>query len=223
MKDEEELAKCYGVNCLSCTCTDCELRACGVNVIREKQHEIALRFGKRDEMVTDETYVDEMCDHRHHGDYLEQFLATVEHQDPTIDELLRQAKLDTLRHVLHYWAEKPTSLEVLFRRYLYGQNQSDVARMRGVTRQNVSKEMKMESGEYYRRQIKQLRHKADVFATLSATELAVYRICFEGGCSVRSAAVQIGISPAKVHRVKHLLRLKLAKSETVQNHQNKKK
>lgn len=221
--ESEELANCYGKHCLHCE-TPCELQSCGINVIREKQHEIALRFGKRDEMVADEVYVDDMCDSRKGGpdDYMDDFLAAVEHEDPTEEELLKQVKLDTLRHILHYWAEKPTCLEAMFRRYLLGQNQSDMARIRGVTRQNVSKIIKTERREIFQKQIHDLQERLDTMEKLSPEEIAIYRSCMQDGCSIRSTAKQLHLSPARVYRVKQSLRRKMAKSETLLTPQNKK-
>lgn len=206
---------CYGKGCLRCPVTTCELRECGINVIREKQREIAMRMSKRDDKVADEEYIDDMTDMENDkGEYMEEFLSAVEHEDPTVAELLQQVKLDTIRHILHFWAEKPTTLEVLFRSVLYGQNQSDIAKLRSVSRQNISKIIKTERREQYQKQISDLQREISVYHNLTPDELAVYRYCMLDGCSIRTTAKMLHMSPAHVYRVKQCLRRKMGKSET---------
>ena len=95
-------------------------------------------------------------------------------------------------------------------------NQSDLARKKGVSRQYISKAIRAENNNKYKEEIMRLKKVNN----LSPDEFAVYRLINVDGCSIRSAAIQLKISPAKVYRMKQRLNLKLQKSET-QKHKKK--
>lgn len=221
-KSDSELSKCYlAGECLCCPATDCLLRECGINRIREKQHETALAFAKKDEFVSDAEFSDNI---NKNPDYMQDFLDSVdEEKEPTIADIVRQTKLDTLRHVAHYWAESPNSFDALMRKIMLDQNQSDFARGKGVTRQSISKAIRQERNDKFKKEISRLENLNNCFINFTPLENQIYRICFVDGCTIRSAAQQLKISASKVYRVKQILRVKLSKSETVKTQNSKKR
>ena len=220
MKSEAELEKCYGVGCIVCAADDCELRECGINRIREKQNDTALAFARKDELP-DDTFTDNL--NNFGGDYMQQFIVEVDHPEPSIAELLRQTKLETLRHVAHYWAEFPNSFDALMSKIMFNENQTILAKKKGVTRQCISKAIRQETNDKFKKQIARLEQLNTVISGFSQIERDIYRLCFEDRVSIRSAAIELNISPAKVFRMKQHLREKLQKSETVNTGKNKKR
>lgn len=208
--DSIELEKCYGVNCISCHHVECELRTCGIAVIREKQKETALRFGKKDEMVCDANFIDGM--EGKESDFIEE----IDHPEPSVRELVKDAQLEVLRKVIQLWLEKPMTFEATLMKIAKASNQSDLARKKGVSRQYISKAIRAENNNKYKEEIMRLKKVNN----LSPDEFAVYRLINVDGCSIRSAAIQLKISPAKVYRMKQQVSLKLQKSET-QKHKKK--
>jgi DNA-binding phage protein len=179
-------------------------------VIREKQKETALRFGKKDEMVCDANFIDGM--EGKESDFIEE----IDHPEPSVRELVKDAQLEVLRKVIQLWLEKPMTFEATLMKIAKASNQSDLARKKGVSRQYISKAIRAENNNKYKEEIMRLKKVNN----LSPDEFAVYRIINVDGCSIRSAAVQLKISPAKVYRMKQRLNLKLQKSET-QKHKKK--
>lgn len=220
MKSDAELEQCYGVGCLDCQMADCELRACGINRIREKQQETALKFAGKDEMVSDAEFDDSI---NFAGDYMRQICDIIDNPKQPLSDQMRQTKLDTLRHIAHFWAEKPKSFDAMMRKIMLGQNQSDIARQKGVSRQSISKAIRQEHNDKLKKRIVQLERLINVLVAFTPLELQVYQLCFNQKLSVRNAAKQLNISPTKVYRLKQILRGKMAKCETLKRTITKKR
>ena len=202
MNTPPSIEHCYGIDCLKCE-SACQHREIGISVIREKQREVSLRYGKRDEFVGDAEFLDEMG-------VVSEGLLDFDQHEPSVRELIQEAQLELLRRLIFLWLEKPMTFDATMARIVKGENQSDMARAKGVTRQYISKAIKAENNNALREEIRKL-HTVIGF---SSREQKAYRLFFEDGVTVRAAAKIMGISPATAYRMKQHLRSKLTKSET---------
>lgn len=209
----KNIEQCYGRECLRCP-EPCRWKACGIDVIREKKEVLAIHNGAR------------------HTGNLEQANAAEAMQRAFLPEAepgggespVRTGILEALNRVAFLYLDYPKLFDVLIRRIYLCQNQSDIARSRGVTRAAVSKELRRNVADMMTRELglKTPVAKHDRLLGLTTEEFAVYKILFLDGCSVRSAAAQLGISKSKVARMGQILRRKLGKSGTVKNSVSKK-
>lgn len=189
---ERDITSCYGTDCGHCS-EPCELRDCGMDVIREKQEE-ANRSNSRSLRYNDaiETKSEELCDINWQNDDV----------------------LYALNRLVHLYKEYPVIFNALIDHLWDNKTQSDVARERGITRQAVSKERKLEMFSYM---AAELGMKAPVvrrekLLELTGKEFEVYKKLFIDGCTERSTAIQLGISKSTVHDIGQNLRKKLAKN-----------
>jgi predicted DNA-binding protein (UPF0251 family) len=123
---------------------------------------------------------------------------------------------EALRRLFWMLEEKPDTTMVLLRKVFLYENQAEQARSRKVSRQAVNKQVRGDiSGiaKLLGLRIPVAIKEAQLLA-LSPEEFGVYKVCFQDGCTVRSAAAQLQMSAAKVHRLKQKLTSKLQKSET---------
>jgi predicted DNA-binding protein (UPF0251 family) len=197
------IEECYGKDCLTCTDGCCLHRAAGISAIREKQHETAMRFGKKADLVDEAEYIDSIevsqCD----------FIDTIECSDPSIQDLIREAQLDVLRKVIFMWLEKPTTFEAMLLKFVKGETQADLARKRGVTRQNISKMIRNENNRRFKMEIEKLQ----AIIHFSATEQQIYKLVFEESMTTRTAGKIAGISPASAWKIKKKITEKLDQIE----------
>lgn len=191
---ERDIANCYGTECGHCS-EPCELHDCGMDVIREKQEE-ANRRNSRSLRYNDaiETKSEELCDINWQNDDV----------------------LYALNRLVHLYKEYPVIFNALIDHLWDNKTQSDVARERGITRQAVSKERKLEMFSYM---AAELGMKAPVvrrekLLELTGKEFEVYKKLFVDGCTVRSAAIQLGLPKSTVHDIGQVLRRKLTKIRT---------
>lgn len=189
---ERDVASCYGVECGRCH-DPCQLYACGLDVIREKKEE-ANRRNSRSLRYNDaiETKSEELCDINWQNDDV----------------------LYALNRLVHLYKEYPVIFNALIDHLWDNKTQSDVARERGITRQAVSKERKLEMFSYM---AAELGMKAPVvrrekLLELTGKEFEVYKKIFVDGCTERSTAIQLGIPKSTVHDIGQNLRRKLAKN-----------
>lgn len=189
---ERDITSCYGTDCGHCS-EPCELRDCGMDVIREKQEE-ANRSNSRSLRYNDaiETKSEELCDINWQNDDV----------------------LYALNRLVHLYKEYPVIFNALIDHLWDNKTQSDVARERGITRQAVSKERKLEMFSYM---AAELGMKAPVvrrekLLELTGKEFEVYKKLFIDGCTERSTAIQLGIPKSTVHDIGQNLRKKLAKN-----------
>lgn len=127
----------------------------------------------------------------------------------------RKFAFELVRRIADWYLAAPKHFDAMIKKQFQGKTIAQQARDRGIRKQAVSAAAMRELAGM-KTPAKKMR---DV---LSGLELAVYTLCFEDGCTVRSAAAQLAISPARVQRVKQDLSTKIAKSET-NIKQNKKK
>ena len=191
-EEERDITSCYGTDCGNCT-DPCEFHDCGMDVIREKQEE-ANRSNSRSLRYNDaiETKSEELCDINWQNDDV----------------------LYALNRLVHLYKEYPVIFNALIDHLWDNKTQSDVARERGITRQAVSKERKLEMFSYM---AAELGMKAPVvrrekLLELTGKEFEVYKKLFIDGCTERSTAIQLGIPKSTVHDIGQNLRKKLAKN-----------
>ena len=191
---ERDITSCYGTDCGNCT-DPCEFHDCGMDVIREKQEE-ANRHNSRSLRYNDakETKSEELCDINWQNDDV----------------------LYALNRLVHLYKEYPVIFNALIDHLWDNKTQSDVARERGITRQAVSKERKLEMFSYM---AAELGMKAPVvrrekLLELTGKEFEVYKLLFVDGRTVRSAAIQLGLPKSTVHDIGQVLRRKLTKIRT---------
>ena len=199
---ERDITSCYGTECGRCH-DPCQLYACGLDVIREKKEE-ANRHNSRSLRYNDaiETKSEELCDINWQNDDV----------------------LYALNRLVHLYKEYPVIFNALIDHLWDNKTQSDVARERGITRQAVSKERKLEMFSYM---AAELGMKAPVvrrekLLELTGKEFEVYKKIFVDGSTERSASLQLGIPKSTIHRMGQNLRKKLAKNGARKNPVQKK-
>lgn len=103
--------------------------------------------------------------------------------------------------------DKPKVFDAIMRKVFKQMQLTDQAKERGVSRQAFSASIA--------RELLDMKPEKTKFRdTLDGLELAVYSLCFEDGCTVRSAAVQLGISKDKVQRLRQKISTKLNATAT---------
>ena len=243
-KTDEQLELCYGRECLKCPDAQCSLREAGLSVIAEKKETLSISNGTNHriylETLAHRDDLAEMASGRFSanadgdcgvdaGLYAEITKALVTSdsnafaEPPTRDAAIFAA--DALRRLFWMLEEKPDTTMVLLRKVFLGESQADYARSKNITRQAVSKRSRGDiSGlaELLGLRLPQSSAKEAELLKLTPEEFGVYKVCYKDGCSVRSAAIQLGMSPAKVQRLKQILSIKLQKSETRKKAKTKK-
>lgn len=196
---ERNIIKCYGTDCGNCS-DPCEFHDCGMDVIREKQEESG---GRR---------------------YLVQYNDSLENPvhlqiDKDDSEVMR-----VINRIAFLYIEHRALFDALIRKIYLGQNQADISRERGISRQAVSKELRR---GIINMMTKELGMKAPVakrekLLGLTGREFEVYKLLFVDGCTERSASLQLGIPKSTIHRMGQNLRKKLAKNGARKNTVRKK-
>lgn len=200
MENEEktrDITNCYGNECGKCE-NPCQWYACGMDVIREKKEE-ANRKNSRSIRYNDaiETKGAELGDINWQNDDV----------------------LYALNRFVFMMKEYPVLFQAFIDRFYDGKTQSDVARERGITRQAVSKERKLEMLRYMAQDLgmKAPVAKREKLLDLTGKEFEVYKLLFVDGCTERSAAIQLGIPKSTIHRMGQNLRRKLWKNGARKN------
>lgn len=196
---ERDIANCYGTDCGHCS-EPCELHDCGMDVIREKQEEAS---GRRFSIRYNDNVESQAC---------------IE-IDENNSEVMR-----VLNQVAFLYIEHRALFDALIRKIYLNQNQSDISRERGISRQAVSKELRQ---GIVNMMTKELGMKAPVakrekLLDLTGKEFEVYKLLFVDGCTLRSASIQLGIPTTTVFRMEQVLRRKLAKNGTRKKSSQKK-
>lgn len=193
-KDEKErdITSCYGTECGKCE-NPCQWYACGMDVISEKREDEARRFTVP-------------------------FNEKIE--TPELDVSDINWKNDDVLYALNRFVfmmrEHPVLFKALIDRLYDNKTQTDVARERGITRQAVSKERKNSLIKYMESELgmKTPVVKREKLLGLTGKEFEVYKKIFVDGCTVRSAAIQLGLPKSTVHDIGQVLRRKLTKIRT---------
>lgn len=197
---ERDITSCYGTECGKCK-NPCQWYACGMDVIREKREDEARRFTVP-------------------------FNEKIE--TPELDVSDINWKNDDVLYALNRFVfmlrEHPVLFKALIDRLYDNKTQTDVARERGITRQAVSKERKNSLIKYMESELgmKAPVAKREKLLGLTGKEFEVYKKIFVDGCTVRSAAMQLGIPRTTVSRMGQNLRQKLSKNGTRKKSSQKK-
>ncbi len=200
--DSVQITQCYGKECLRCV-NPCPLHECGVNVIREKQDVLAISNGRKDTVSLDEMF-DMELDIPEHG----RIQTTKKNQNV----------LDVLNRIAFLYIDYPRVFDGLIRRIYLGQNQTQIAKDRGLTRAAISKELREGVFNMMTRElgIKTPIIKRENLLNLTAREFEVYKLSGQG-YSEREISGMIGISKSTVHRVGQSLSRKLSKNGAPKN------
>lgn len=247
-KSDAELEQCYGKQCLLCS-EDCNLKSAGQNVIAEKREVLSIHNGTNHRVYIDAVAhrddLSEMAENLRLRDSGGDCSATAEMYADLSQALVcgdKNANFDfikldaapsseaavfaaeALRRLFWMLERKQETTMVLLRRVFLGENQADHARNRKITRQAVNKKTRGDiSGIASLLGLRvPVAVKEAKLLSLTPEEFGVYKVCFQDGCTVRLAAIQLKMSPAKIHRLKQKVRSKLAKSETRKMAKNKK-
>lgn len=239
-KNDKDLEKCYGRQCLHCQ-EDCNLKSAGQNVIKEKQEVLSIHNGTNHRVYIDAVahrddlsgMAENLRKSKAGGDcqlqaemYADLFKALENPQTnenssmalipsaPSVEAMRFAA--DALRRLFWLLEKKPETTMVLLRKVFLGESQADQARTRQVSRQAVNKQVRGDlSGIADLLGLRMpVAAKEAKLLQLTPEEFGVYKVCFQDGCTIRSAAFQLKMSPAKVCRLKQKVSSKLTKSET---------
>lgn len=246
-KSDAELEQCYGRQCLQCA-EDCNLKSAGLNVIAEKREVLSIHNGTNHRVYIDAVAhrdnLSEMAENlrksKSGGDceleaemYQDLFKALADGSEkesssavissaPSAEAMHFAA--EALRRVFWLLEEKPETTMVLLRRVFLGENQADQAKVRNISRQAVNKRVRGDiSGIASLLGLRvPVAVKEAKLLELTPAEFGVYKVCFQDGCTVRSAAKQLNMSPAKVCRLKQKVSSKLSKNGTRKKRSEKK-
>ena len=197
---ERDITSCYGTECGHCS-EPCELRDCGMDVIREKMEDEARRFSVP-------------------------FNEKIDVPEPDVSDInwKNDDVLYALNRFVFMMREHPVLFKAIIDRLYDNKTQTDVARERGITRQAVSKERKNSLIKYMESELgmKAPVAKREKLLGLTGKEFEVYKKLFVDGCTVRSAAIQLGLPKSTVHDIGQVLRRKLTKIRTRKKSSQKK-
>jgi hypothetical protein len=250
-KSDTELEQCYGKHCLDCPEDACNLREAGLNVIAEKREVLSIHNGTNHRVYIDAVaHWDDLSEMAGNlrlrnsggdcawlaGVYADLFkaLASGDENDksenagiiasaPSADAMRFAA--ESLRRLFWLLEEKPVTTMVLLRKVFLDENQAEQARSRKISRQAINKQVRGDLAgiaELLGLRIPVAAKEAKLLE-LTPEEFGVYKVCFQDGCTVRSAAVQLKMSPAKVHRLKQKVSSKLQKNGTRKKRESTKK
>lgn len=192
--DMDFRSTCFGVNCASCK-LECRLKTIGTRKAHEQSGEI---YAQTHATVLNTVHLVEELD-----------VPDTAFTDGRKLSPAEQVKLDTIRKMAFFYLEHPAEFDKYILQFFCGKTQADVARDRGVTRQNISKIIKTERSERLKREIEKLKTRNAAFCAMTPTELKIYQLCAEDGVlNVSSVAKQAKVSRVTVYKTLHNLRSK---------------
>ncbi len=237
----ENVEKCYGVECLQCTESDCNLKRFGIDVIREKKAEWARRTGAN-RMIEYSDALDSGTAGSGEQAAVTAFLHASDDvcgdtAGLTSDLSGWKMAAEALRRLYWMLKVKPeTTMRLMDILFLGedGRRQSDIARAEGISREAVRRRVKRDIEDYADMGIpvsgiaRTLGMRAETAGSgrlrdLTPEESAVYKIRFENGCTIRSTAAQLKKSVATVNRLIRKIRSKLQKNDTRKRRGRRKK
>ncbi len=197
---------CFGEKCHSCQ-LECPLKVEG----QKKRRERTAESYAATHYAIDKT----VC-------FSDELETIINSEDTTLSPITR-ARLDVARKMAFFYLEHPTEFDKFVMQFFCGKTQSDIARMQGVSRQNISKKIRSERQEELKKEIDSLKKRNAAFATMTINELKVYRICcIDGVFGASNIAKQAGISRRTVYRVLHRLSEKYGITVTLDKSRKKK-
>lgn len=145
-----------------------------------------------------------------------EFFTTVKKAGETLAVGGSDINLDLICYMVYLALEQPATARAFVMRLRPGvKNLQDIADMLGVSRQAVQKRIAQELG------IGKRNYRIDEFTQLSEREFMVYKLCFQDGCSMRSAAKQLGVAEGTVRNTMRDLRNKGFCCASEKNDKNK--
>jgi DNA invertase Pin-like site-specific DNA recombinase len=158
-----------------------------------------------------------------HSELFDNLAETFSNENNITISPVRQAQLDTARKMAFFYIEHPAEFDKFVMQFYFNKNQAAIARDRQVSREAISKQIRNERGDKYKREIANLKQQNAAFATMTANELKVYQICYvDGVFSASNIAKRAGISRWTVYRVLHRLSGKYGIAATLEKSRNKK-
>ena len=135
----------------------------------------------------------------------------------------RKIQRETARKIAEMYFTSPCTFDAEMRKIYLGENHSEFAKTTGVTRQAISKAIRSEKGEIYRREISNLKKQNSALNKMTATELKIYQLCGNDGIlNISNVAKQAGVHRQTVYRVLHRLSEKYGINVTLDKSRKKK-
>lgn len=185
-KKEDYRVKCYGVKCRQCD-APCELQAAGISRFREEMDDrrVARTGILHDTVFFGTVFPEEPMSAGATPDRFD--------DDEIAPDRGREIRLETVRKMAEMYFKRPVSFDLMMRKAFFGQNQSDLARFRGVTRAAVSKAIIKERDD-------KLKAENSALRCMTETERTVYRLAAEYGIlRVSEIARQAGYTRRTVY------------------------
>ena len=199
-------AKCYGSKCQAYK-FDCKLKADGTKLIEEIRRDKYLQHGGK---INTEMRL------------LQQFDLSTE-TVITESDPIRNARHEAIRQVVFFYLEHPAEFDKFVMEFFLDKKQSDLAKERGVTRQAISKMIRIEKQDNLKKEIAELKKRNAAFAEMTVNELKVYQLCGEHGIlNISSVAKQSGLSRPTIYRILHNLSEKYGICFTLNNCEKRK-
>ena len=228
MRTEKELVECYGKKRNCPERERCELGECCLNLASEDSAN--LHFQKC--TITDNDIVDNMI-----SPGSDKFIFFDEHKtedaalnirNSILEKLNGEARsllFDILGQIADLYFICPNTFDALLRVIFKGQNQSDIARERNVTRQCINQRLHKELGilqkrnggnkkqrdhelENAKKTAETLKEKELFLQTLSIRDYQIWKFRFQDGCTAEATAKLVGCDIRTVFRVAQILRRK---------------
>lgn len=114
---------------------------------------------------------------------------------------------DFVGRLANFYFSRPVVFDAVMKKLFQNKNISKIAAEYGISRQ-------AESAKLVREILEMEKPKESFRDKLSGLERDIYQLCFIDGCTIRSAAKQLGISKSSVARLGQKISTKLNKSGT---------
>ena len=197
---EKNFSVCYGNQCEKCS-DKCQFYEFGMQVIKEKKEDEERKFS-----ISYNENID-----------------SSQRINIKINKNNKEA-LEIINKIALLYIDYPDVFDTLIKKIYLGKNQSEISKEKGITRQAVSKKLKQSVIKMIEKELgmKATVVKREKLLGLTGKEFEVYKKIFVDGCTVRSAAIQLGLPKSTVHDIGQVLRRKLTKIRTRKNPVRKK-
>ena len=189
---EKNFSVCYGNQCEKCS-DKCQFYEFGMQVIKEKKEDEERKFS-----ISYNENID-----------------SSQRINIKINKNNKEA-LEIINKIALLYIDYPDVFDTLIKKIYLGKNQSEISKEKGITRQAVSKKLKQSVIKMIEKELgmKATVVKLEKLLGLTGKEFEVYKKIFVDGCTVRSAAIQLGLPKSTVHDIGQVLRRKLTKIRT---------
>ena len=189
---EKNFSVCYGNQCEKCS-DKCQFYEFGMQVIKEKKEDEERKFSIS-------------------------YNENIDSSQPINIKINKNNKeaLEIINKIALLYIDYPDVFDTLIKKIYLGKNQSEISKEKGITRQAVSKKLKQSVIKMIEKELgmKATVVKLEKLLGLTGKEFEVYKKIFIDGCTVRSAAIQLGLPKSTVHDIGQVLRRKLTKIRT---------